>query len=165
MLGLVLLPLALRAADVSAILKREVGKCALAWQRGDCEGIVSYLPPKVISQSGGRAVVLRELKEQFAQARSLGAERLEAIPGRLSAPKQVGSWLTSLVPITAVVHGAHLDLTQQSHVLAVSSDQGKRWFFMLLYQVTQAELNAWFPEFGGKVAVPEDPAPRMDLVY
>jgi hypothetical protein len=165
LLGLILLPTIAYAADTIAVLKHEAGKCALAWQRQNLDGIISYMPPRVIAQSGGRATVLRELKDQFSQAKSLGVEKMEALPGRPSALRQVGSWLTSLIPATAVLHGAHLDLTQQTHVLAISADQGKHWFFLLLYQATQADLNAWFPEFSGKIIVPSDPAPQMEFVY
>ena len=160
-----LLPAALSAADHVSVIKREVGKCAVAWQRNDYEKVLGYLPPRVIQQRGGRAATLREIKEQFAQARDLGAERLEALPGRIAPPKQVGSWLTSLIPLTAILHSAHLDLTQETHVLALSSDQGKKWFFVLLYEISQAELNAWFPEFKGKIVVPQDPLPKIELVY
>jgi len=165
LIGLILLPAVLRAADVGPILRREAGRCALAWQRGDFERILAYLPPPVVTHSGGRAVVLRELKDQFAQARTLGAERFEALPGRPSTPRQIGPWLTALIPATGIVHGAHLDLTQQTHVLALSSDRGKHWYFLLLYQLAPSDLNAWFPELAGKIAIPLDPAPRMELVY
>ena len=165
LLGLALLPAALNAADIPTILKREAGRCALAWQRGDCEGIVAYLPPKVIAKSGGHAAMLRELKDQFAQARALGAERFEALPGQPSPPRQIGLWLTALIPVTGILHGAHLDLTQQTYVLALSSDRGKHWYFLLLYQLAPADLNAWFPELARKIAIPPDPAPRMEMVY
>jgi hypothetical protein len=164
-LGLILLPVGLHAAAVTSVIKREVGKCAVAWQRSDYAAILSYLPPGVIQQRGGRAALLRELKDQFAQARSLGVEQLEAIPGQPPAPKQIGRWLTSMISLTAVLHSAHLNLTQQTYVLGLSSDQGKRWFFVLLYQITQADLNAWFPEFAGKIIVPSDPLPQMEVVY
>ena len=165
-LGLFLLPAtALHAGDFTPVIKREAGKCAAAWQRGDYAGILAYLPPQVVRQSGGRAAVLRELKEQFAQARSLGVERLEAVPGQPSKPKPLGRWLISFIPLTAVLHHAHLDLTQTTHVLGLSADQGKHWFFVLLYQTTQAELDAWFPEFAGKVIVPGDPEPELAAVY
>lgn len=165
LLGLIVLPVLLGAADATAVLKREAGKCAAAWQRRDIGGIISYLPPRIIAQSGGRVAVARELKDEFAQARSLGAERLEALPGHPSAPRQIGSWLVSLIPVTAIVHSAHLELTQQTHVLGLSSDLGKHWFFVLLYQVTLSELHAWFPEFAGKIVIPDEPAPQMDFVY
>ena len=153
------------AADPAAGLKREAAKCAAAWQRADYAGILGYLPPRVIQQAGGRARMLRELKDQFAQARALGVENLEAVPGTPVTPRLIGRWLTSLVPVKAVLHGVHLDLTQQTHVLGLSSDQGKHWYFVLLYQTTQAELNAWFPEFAGKLAIPTDPAPSVQVVF
>ena len=33
------------------------------------------------------------------------------------------------------------------------------------FQATQDELNAWFPEFAGKLLVPDDPAPELEVVY
>ncbi|MEO6995706.1 MAG: hypothetical protein ABI273_19020, partial [Lacunisphaera sp.] len=128
-------------------------------------GIVAYLPPQVVSRSGGRAVVVRDLKDQFAQARALGADRMQALPGRPSTPRQIGPWLTSILPVTAMLRGAHLEMTQQTRVLALSPDGGKRWYFLLLYQVTPADLKAWFPELAGKIALLADPPPQMDIVY
>lgn len=164
-LGLLLLPLAVQAVDFRPVISREAGKYARAWQRSDCEAILSYLPPRVIQQMGGRAAVLVELKDRLAQAREWGATALEATPGQPSIPKQTGRWLASMLPTTAVVHGTHLDLTQQTHVLALSADRGKSWFFLVLYEVTQAELNTWFPEFRGKIVVPTPPAPQLKIVY
>src|ERR1017187_2000894 len=61
MLGLLLLPAALGAADLRPVIMREAGRCAAAWERSDCEKILAYLPPQVIQQSGGRAAMLREI--------------------------------------------------------------------------------------------------------
>jgi hypothetical protein len=165
LMGLLFLPAGLCAADVRAVIAREAAKCAAAWQREDYAGILSYFPPIVIQHSGGRAALIAELKDQFAQARSFGAERLEATPHAPTSPKKIGRWLTSLVPVTGFLHSAHLDLTQETHVLALSSDGGKRWYFVVLYQTTPAELNAWFPELRGKVSIPLTPKPRMQLAY
>jgi hypothetical protein len=73
----------------------------------------------------------------------------------------MGRWLTALIPLTVVLHCAHLDLTQETHVLGLSADQGRHWYFVLLYQITQKDLNARFPEFAGKFVVPDDPAPSL----
>ena len=161
LLGLLLLPAALRAGDLRPVIRREAGKCAAAWQRSDYEAILAYLPPRVIQQSGGRAAALREVKGQFAQAREYGVEQLEAIPGQPAIPKPMGRWLTSLVPLTVVLHRGLLDLTQETHVLGLSVDQGKHWYFLPLFEITQKDLNARFPEFAGKVVVPSDPAPSV----
>ena len=162
MLGLLLLPAALRAGDLRPVIKREAGKCAAAWQRSDYEKILAYLPPQVIQQSGGRAAVIRKVKGQFAQAREYGVEQWEAISGLPGTPKPMGRWLTSLIPLTVVLHRTPLDLTQETHVLGLSADQGKHWYFLLLFQITQKELNARFPEFAGKFVVPDDPAPILE---
>jgi hypothetical protein len=164
MLGL-LLPAVLAAADAGATLRREVARCAAAWQREDYAGILSYVPPRVVQRTGGRAATLRELKARFVQARAFGVDRLEAIPGAPARPRPIGPWLTALVPVTAILHGPHVDLTQPTVVLGISADQGKHWYFVPLHDTTPAELNAWFPELAGKIVIPVDPAPQVEIVY
>lgn len=162
---LIVMPAALAGADLRPVISREVGKFARAWEASDYHAILAYLPARVVQQSGGRAAVLVDLKNKFAQARELGANQLEAVPGQPSPPRQVGQWLASVLPLQAVLHGNHVAVTQETHVLALSSDRGKKWFFVLLYDVGQGELNTWFPEFRGKVVVPTSPAPRVNIVY
>jgi hypothetical protein len=164
-LTLLFLPSGLCAADWRVGMLREAGKYVRAWKQSDHRTIVAYLPARVVQQRGGREVILRELADEFAQARKLGATELETILGQPSAPRQLGPWTTSILPVTAILRSAHLELTQQTHVLVLSSDRGKRWWFAVLYDVTQAELNAWFPEFRGQILVPSPPAPRMKIVY
>ena len=162
---LLVLPLTLDGADARPVISKEAVKYAGAWKRSDAQAIISYLPPHVVQRSGGRAVMVAELEDQFAQARSMGATTLETTLGQPSAPKQIGRWLASVLPVTAVLQSSHLALTQQTHVLALSPDKGKKWSFLLLYEITQAELIAWFPEFRGKVFVPAPPAPKVSIVY
>ena len=163
-LGWILLPLALRAADLRPVIQREAAACAAAWQRNDYEGIVAYLPPRLVQRTGGKAAAIRELKEQFAEARKLGVESMEARPGPPTTPRLHGPWLVSLVPLTAVLHGPHVDLTQTTHALALSADKGRHWSFVLLYQVSQARFEKWFPELAGMITIPTDPTPSLDLV-
>lgn len=163
LLALVWLPVARAAADLRPLISREARTCGAAWERGDAATIVTYLPAPIIQQSGGREAVRRDLQEQFAQARALGAERLEIAAGKPSVPKTIGRWLVSVLPVVAIVHSAHLDLTQETQVLALSSDRGRRWSFVLLYAVDQPELTAWFPEFRGRVVVPKPAPPQLRL--
>lgn len=164
-LGLLLLPAALPAADLRPVIQREAGKCAAAWQRNDYEGVLAFLPPQVIKKSGGQKAALKKIQNQFNLARDYGVDRIEFLPGRPAAPKMTGRWMTALVPLTVVLRRTPIDVTQQTHLLALSADQGKRWFFVPLYQTSQARLNSWFPEFAGKVIVPVDPEPQMQLAF
>lgn len=164
-LGLLLLPAAMHAADFRPVIKREAGKCAAACQRNDYEGVLAFLPPQVIKQSGGHKAALKKIKTQFSLAREYGVERMDFLHGQPATPKMIGRWLTAMVPLTVVLHRTPLDVTQQTHVLALSADQGKRWFFVPLYQTSQAKLNSWFPEFVGKIIVPPDPEPQVELAF
>ncbi|WP_148218015.1 hypothetical protein [Opitutus terrae] len=151
------------AAGVAAAINRQVATCAAAWQREDFPAIIAHMPPHVVQRLGGRAALERELKQHFAAARELGAERLEVRAGEPSALQLRGRWTIAYVPLTAVVHSAYVDLTQDTGALAVSPDRGRRWFFVLLYGTDQAELDAWFPEFRGQVRVPVAAKPRLTL--
>lgn len=159
------LPITSWCADFRPAILREVRSCAAVLQREDCAAVIGFLPPRVVQKRGGRVALIAELKEQLDQAHSLGVTRIEAVPGTPSVPKQHGRLLTSLVPVTAVAHSAHVEFSQDTHVLAISADAGKHWSLVPLYDVSQAELNAWYPEFRGKIAVPVVAKPRMQLVY
>jgi len=153
----------LSAADLVPIVQREAGKCAAAWQHGDAKAVLTFLPPRVVTQSGGRAAALRDLEDQFAEARAYGVERLEAKLGVPSKPRKIGRWLVSVVPLTAVLHCRHLAITQPTHALALSTDQGKQWTFFLLHDLSAAEFAAWFPDLAGKITLPAEPAAAFDV--
>lgn len=163
LLGFFLAATAMPAADLRPGIKRDAAKCAAAWQRNDYEGVLAFLPPRVIQQSGGRAAALKKIKNQFSLARDYGVERMDFTTGKPAIPRLLGKWLTSLVPLTVVLHRPPIDVTQETYLLALSNDQGKRWFFVPLYHTSQAKLNAWFPEFAGKIVIPLDPEPELDL--
>lgn len=165
LLGFLLTATAIPAADLRPAIKRDAAKCAAAWQRNDYAGVLAFLPPRVIQQSGGRAAALKKIKNQFSLARDYGVERMDFNPGQPAIPRTVGKWLTSLVPLSVVLHRPPVDITQETHLLALSNDQGKNWLFVPLYRTSQAKLNAYFPEFAGKIVVPIDPDPELGVAF
>ena len=165
LLGLLLLPVALHAADLRPVITREAGKCAAAWQRNDYEGVLGFLPPRVVQQNGGRKAALKKIKSTFNKAEEYGVESMDFTAGQPTPPLTISKWLTSLVPLTVVLHRTPLDVTQATHLLALSSDQGKHWSFVPLYHTSQAKLNLWFPEFAGKIIVPAETEPRFEVAF
>ncbi len=162
---LLFLPAIASAADLRSAITREALKCAAAWQRNDYEGVLAYLPPQVIKQNGGKKAALKKIQNTFSLARDYGVERMDFSPGQPATPKPQGKWLASLVPLSVVLHRTPVDVTQETHLLALSADQGKHWYLVPLYRTTQAKLNLWFPEFAGKVIVPNDPEPQIGLAF
>src|SRR3954463_12954090 len=94
------LPALIQAADLRPIVKREAGRCAVAWQRNDYEGVLAFLPPRVIQQNGGRTAALKKIKGQFSLARDYGVDRMDFTAGQPATPAPLGKWLTSLIPLT-----------------------------------------------------------------
>ena len=165
LLGLILLPAATLAADLRPNILHEATRCAAAWQRNDYEGVMGFLPPQVIKQFGGRTAALKKIKSQFNLARDYGVDRIDFSPAQPAAPKLLGKWLTTLVPLAVVLHRTPVDVTQQTHLLALSNDQGKHWYFVPLYHTTQAKLNLWFPEFAGKIIIPTEAEPEIGVSF
>lgn len=165
LLSLIMLPTAAHAADLRPSIRREASKCAAAWQRNDYEGVLAFLPPQVIKQSGERKAALKKIKGTFNKAEEYGVQHIDFSPGQPTNPRTIGKWLTSLVPLTVVLHRTPLDVTQETHLLGLSADQGKHWFFVPLYQTTQSKLNRWFPELGGQLVVPGDTEPSFDVAF
>ena len=165
LLGLLLLVVSSEAKDLRPDISREAAKCATAVQQENASALLVFMSGRVVQQSGGRAAVIAALKDQFEEARKLGVERIEIIPGVAGAPKIIGHWLLSLLPVTAVAHSAHVVAKQETHAIALSADGGRHWSFVPLYQTSQAELNGWFPEFRGRFTIPAEASPQIQLVY
>jgi len=162
-IGLLLLPAVAQARDLRPFITRDAARCARAWQKQDVNSIAAFFPPGVIRQIGGRAALIREIQAQLEGARRFGVDRLQISPGAPPNPTPVGRWLTCLLPLSVVLHTALADMTQETHALGLSSDQGAHWYFVPLYQVTPAELAAWFPEFHGQLIIPADPPPQISF--
>lgn len=143
------------ANDLIAFVKRDADACAVALLKNDYEGVATFTHKRVIALMGGRDEMIAALKRTMSQLHAEGFGFLDVKTGPPSEPKQVGSWLTSMVPQSVVMKVPDgRKMRKDSFLLALSEDNGERWVFLDLSTMTAEQYAQVFPELINEVPLP-----------
>ena len=141
------------------VIKQEAQRCADALIAGDYDAVAGYTHPRILSRMGGKEAMLQVMKRGTDDMRVNGITILGAKMGNPQEPKTVGTWTVSLLPQQIVMKVPGGKLQQDSHLLGVTEDEGRTWFFIDVGSITKAQFEEVFPELRGKVALPERKKP------
>ena len=75
--------------------------------------------------------------------------------------QKIDGWLVGLVPQKLVMKVPGGTLEQESYLLGISEDDGKKWVFVDAGGVPKAQLEQIFPEIVGKIEVPARKQPVL----
>jgi len=156
---LVFLPIVSHAQNISAIMRQDAEKCAKAVFSGDYEQVCTYTHKRIIEASGGKKKMVPIIKRAMEEMKSKGVEFENATMGDPQKPIKVAGWLVALIPqhIIMKAPGGHIE--QDSYLLGISEDDGKKWVFVDVSSLTTEELAKFFPELTGKINIPERKKP------
>jgi hypothetical protein len=158
-LSLFLAPTAGRAQLLTTVIKQEAEKSAAALAAGDYAGVLAYTHPRVVELMGGKDAALVALRRSTEEMKSRGIAVQSAKLEPPQAPLKVGSWFTSIIPLTLTMRVPDGRVVQASHLLGISEDEGKTWRFLDLGPISDEKLFSLFPELRGKVSMPPKIAP------
>jgi hypothetical protein len=144
--------------DTSKI-KQEAQRCANALLTSDYERVVAYTHKRVIAGVGGRETMIAKLKAGTEQMRAQGISFTRVEIGEPQKPRKIGEWFCALVPQKIVMKVPDGRLEQESHLLGISEDEGKSWVFLDVGPISKEQLSQVFPEFNGKIELPEKQKP------
>jgi hypothetical protein len=147
------------AADSSPGIRMEAQKCANALLTNNFEGVLAYTHKRVVAGIGGKEAMLLTLKRGTEQMRAQGISFTRVEIGDPQKPKKVGDWLVALVPQKVVMKVPDGYLDQESYLLGISEDEGKKWAFVDVGPISQEQLTKAFPEFDGHITLPEKKKP------
>jgi hypothetical protein len=110
---------------------------------------------------GGRARAIAAL-EQGLQKMDAEQARFESVRiGTPSAPVRAGNELHALVPQTIVLKVKGGRLTRTTHLLAVSADGGKKWWFVDTAPLAGRAVRRVFPDFNDAITLPPPAKPTF----
>jgi hypothetical protein len=159
---LVSAPIPVFSQDVSATIKDQAGKCSKALLSGDFATVAVYAHKRVVDVMGGKETMIETLKRGYEGMRPKGVTLEDVTIGEPGKSRKIGEWLVALVPQVILIKSADGRFEQASHILAISEDGGKNWTFVDVNN--RAKFEKAFPEFVGKIELPErtDPVPKKD---
>lgn len=135
---------------------------AQAMVAGDYENIADYTYPRITEMMGGESQMVAAVKNLMQQMESQGI-RISSLtlgtPGKLF---EAGSELHCLVPQKMVMTTPEQTITSDSYLLAISLDQGGRWYFLDTAQLTNANAKTLLPDFNDNLKIPAKTPPQVE---
>ena len=135
--------------DAPATIKEQAGKCAKALLSGDFETVAIYTHKRVLDLMGGKDAMIEVLKRGSEGMKAKGVAIEDVTIGEPGKTEKIGEWLVALVPQRLVIKIPDGHLEQDSHMMAISEDEGKHWTFVDVNN--RANVEQAFPELVGKI--------------
>ena len=149
-------------ADFSKTIRDEATKMSNALLGNDHETYVAYIFPAVVEMMGGKDKMTQVLQEGNLRMKMQGGsfESVEVgLPGPVS---EVHGKLYALVPQIIKMRVSQGTLVTEGHLMAISEDQGHRWYFTdTAPLVDDQKLAMIFPELVGKIKIPPRKPPTL----
>ena len=149
------------ADDAAAVMKREAEKCAKAILASDFDTVTVYSHQRIIEGMGGKEKMATILKSSLGQAAAQGVSIEEASIGEPGKLEKIDGWLVGLIPQKVVMKVPGGKVEQESPLLGISEDDGKKWVFVDAGGIPKAQLEKIFPEIVGTIEIPARKPPVM----
>lgn len=149
------------AQTLSDKIKEQADKCASSLLTEDYETFAACTHKRVIAAMGGKENMIASLKKSLAQMKSQGIEFLEVSLDQPEKPKNIGTWLVTLVPQHLVLKIPNGRLLKDGHLLGISEDKGGNWTFVDISDISPEQLSQLFPELANKLSLPAKKRPTF----
>jgi len=160
--ALLIATLAYGAEDPQANIRADFDRAQAAVVSGNAGAILDSTYPGLVKQVGGpdamRSVLTKNLDE--LEKRSISVVGTEIVS--ISQPVRAGAELHAVVRAKRTVKSPGGVQIQDTFVIAVSSDAGKKWTFVDGPQLTPKHIHALFPDFNSDLVLPKTEPPVIE---
>lgn len=154
-------------AQHQAKIKALAQLVATATMKGDYKTVIDHTDPETVKAAGGRDAMVKVMERLFTQMKSKGAYVKNATAGEPGPIVTVNNKLFCVVPESvsmAVPQSSMMPkgvYTAQSTLLALSTDNGKTWYFVGSGSINEEAIYKKFPELKGKIVFPKPVPPQF----
>jgi len=151
----VLLPCLAFAQVDKKIIKQQAEQLAAAMISNDYQTIANFTHPKVVELLGGRDKMISIIKNGNIEMMKQGISFDKTIIGRpLDQVVKAGNEIHCLVPQTVFMKVPKGKMKQESHLLAISKDNGVHWYFIDTVKLTDENVKSVLPNFNSDLRIP-----------
>lgn len=141
--------------------------------KSDCEIIISamknsdynktldYTYPKVIEIGGGREKLFSLMKNTLDKMKKEGYVFENQILGEPQRIYNAGKELHCIVPKKTIIKTPKGRVEATYYLLAVSKDNGRRWFFIESHMLNDENKKLIFPNFNSDLKIPKNSKPVL----
>jgi len=165
-IALMLCPLAVTAQHTSAVpkyasatAKRDAQASTDALLKGELERFASFVYPRALKVLGGKDKLIATVQRGLEEMRSQGVRMASASVGEPEQMMRTGGDLLAIIPIRQVAMLEEDQILFSSHLLGISSDNGRSWTFVDTMKLTPENVREFIPSFHPAMKLPINPDP------
>ncbi len=126
----------------------------LAMKSKNYQTLVKYTYPKVVEMVGGEENLLDLVKNSMEAVEAQGLLFKDIIIGEPQKLYTAGTELHCLVPQTVTMENSESIITSETFLLAVSTNEGKNWYFLDTAMLNEQYKASLFPNFNNQLQIP-----------
>ncbi|MHA3788906.1 hypothetical protein ACX0HA_11890 [Flavobacterium hauense] len=129
------------------------------------KAFLQYTYPRTIEGMGGEAMALHKIETDMQSVKDEGITIINITFGAPTKIIKVGNDLQSTLPQIMVMRIPHGKVTSTTTMLAISNDNGKKWFFLDTVNYNHADMKMLIPNLSDQIIIPEraDPSFEEDI--
>jgi hypothetical protein len=112
---------------------------------------------------GGKDKMINLISKEMQRIEDQGVVFLELSIGEPEEVYKAGEEIHCLVPQKVILENNDGKIISRSHLLAVSADLGKNWYFVDIAQLTSENVTVLFPKFNSDLKIPVKTEPEFIL--
>lgn len=147
-------------AQTSA-LKKQAEDCAAALMQQNYKQMAYYTYPSIIKALGGPDKMGEKLTATMAQMKSYGMVFKSVTIGNVNDIVKSGPDLYSIVQDILQMSNNGSIITASSYLLAISHNNGARWYFVDTTPMKNQNMKKMFPTFPPGLIIPQSHTPLM----
>jgi len=129
----------------------------------DYESLSRFTYPIIIEWMGGKDKMINVISKEMQRIEDQGVVFLELSIGEPEEVYEAGEEIHCLVPQKVILENKDGKIISRSHLLAVSADLGKNWYFVDIAQLTSENVTVLFPKFNSDLKIPVKTEPEFIL--
>ncbi|MEO6916249.1 MAG: hypothetical protein ABI151_11845 [Chitinophagaceae bacterium] len=149
------------AQNVISVIRGQALEMVRALQKKDVPTLLKYIHPKMLEMAGGTDKLIRQMDTMKVMAKQFGAE-IKRI--NIGMPEKIVTYkkeMQTVIPETTELTSAFGDLSLETSLVVISSDDGKTWKFIDTGISSVKDLRKAMPELSPELIIPSRKEPKF----
>ena len=147
--------------NLQTVIKTQAMDMARALVNNDFPGFIKYLPPGIISLTGGREKLKNNMDSVSSMQGQFGIQFKKVLIGDPGEIIPYKDQLQCVVPEHTDMETPMGSLSITSSLIAISQDKGKNWYFVDTNMYRADKLKAALPDLSPNLVIPPQQQPKI----
>ncbi|MEP6597803.1 MAG: hypothetical protein ABJA71_17745 [Ginsengibacter sp.] len=149
------------AQNLNTTIKVQAMDMAKALIKKDFPTFLKYVHPNIVAMTGGKDKVLQRMDTVNAVASQLGAVIKKITVGNPGNIIKYRNELQVTIPQSSEMTSGFGNVTLETTLIAISTDDGKNWFFIDTSMYNLKEVKKAIPDLSPELIIPPPKPPKF----